>query len=106
MDIVVVQKEMANILMKKGWKDIRFSTRLPESSGTFDIVASSKGIRKKMLVIAIATDPNDAEIASVLLLGIDAKYQKLIYLMFGDPLFAQVPSAIKLITRYEDLPDA
>ena len=106
MDIITVQQEIANEIMKKGWKDNKFSMRLPESSGTFDIVAVSRGLRKKTLVLTIATDPSDAEIASVLLLGLDTKYQRIIYLLFGDPLFVQVPDSIKIITQYENLPNS
>jgi hypothetical protein len=106
LDFTEISKQIAIELEKNGWGDIKFSSKLPNSSGTFDVVAKSKGFRKKQLVIAIGSDPNDATIASMLLNGLDDKFQKVIYLAHGDPRFVSAPSDIKIISDLTQIPEA
>ena len=77
MDFTEVSNQIASELKNLGWTDIKFSVKLPNSSGTFDVVAKNKGFRKKQLVISIGSDPNDATLASMLLNGLDDKFEKI-----------------------------
>ncbi|MHA1990627.1 MAG: hypothetical protein ACW981_17075 [Candidatus Hodarchaeales archaeon] len=106
MDFTEISKQIAIELEKNGWGGIKFSAKLPNSSGTFDVVAKSKGFRKRQLVISIGSDPNDATIASMLLNGLDDKFLKVIYLAYGDPRFVSAPSDIKIINDLTQIPKA
>lgn len=104
MDFTEISKQIATVLEKNGWENIKFGVKLPNSSGTFDVVAKSKGFRKKQLVITIGSDPNDATIASMLLNGLDDKFIKIVFLIHGDPRFVSAPSDIKIIDNFNQFP--
>jgi len=106
LDFTEISRQIATELEKNGWGNIKFGVKLPNSSGTFDVVAKSKGFRKRQLVITIGSDPNDATIASMLLNGLDDKFQKVVYLIHGDPRFVSASSDIKIINDLAQIPKA
>ena len=55
MDMEVI-KEIGNYLQKSGWSKIKYRKKLPESAGTIDVIAQSKGLKKKNLLVVVATD--------------------------------------------------
>ena len=97
-------KEIVNLLKSKGWADIKLRTKIKESSGTFDIVANSKGVLKKSMLVIISTDIYDAQIAIMLMDGVPKKYHKVIYLEEGDPFFVEHPDDVKIITQADNFP--
>lgn len=99
-------KDIVNLLQNKGWSGIKVSTKIKESSGTFDILAHSKGMLKKTLLIIISTDIYDAQIANMIFDGVPKKYLKIILLEEGDPFFVEHSDDIKILSNAENLPDA
>ena len=99
-------KEIVKLLESKGWSGIKLRTKVPDSSGTFDIVATSKGMLKKNLLVIISTDIYDAQIGIMLLDGVPKKYVKVIFLEEGDPFFVEHPDDVKIITDAEYFPKA
>lgn len=97
-------KEVVKLLQTKGWNDIKLRTKVKESSGTFDIVASSKGVLKKNLLVIISSDIYDAQIAIMLLDAVPKKYIKAVLLEEGDPFFVECPDDIKIVIRADNLP--
>ncbi len=97
-------KEITKLLQEKGWSDIKLHKKVKESSGTFDIVANSKGMLKKTLLVIISTDIYDAQIGIMLLDAVPRKYIKVIFLEEGDPFFVEKPDDIKIITNINDFP--
>ena len=106
LDYTEICNQIATELIKKGWKDIKFSTKLSNSIGTYDVVAKSKGLRKKLLVICIGSDPNDATLASMLLNGVEIKSEKFIFLLTGDPRFVETFKDIEVISEISQLPSS
>jgi hypothetical protein len=104
LNIDQIRLDLTRVLQLKGWRALKFGVKLPQTAGTFDIVAISKGLRKRTLVIAIATDTHDANLAAMLLASLEPKYQKVIYLAIGDPLFVMKATDISIITDMDQLP--
>ena len=101
-----IRDEIALKLKEIGWKSIDFSIRMKSSSGKVDILARTKGMRKKTLFIQIADNPFDAGIVGMLLDGLTEKGLKVLYLLDGNPTEAQVSSEISIINKISDLPSA
>lgn len=100
-------KELVNLLQQKGWSGIKVRTKIKESSGTFDIIAQSKGVLKKTMLVIISTDIYDAQIANMLFDGVPPKkYLKFILLEEGDPFFVEHSDDIKILTNADNFPDA
>lgn len=99
-------KEIVKLLQDKGWSDIKLRTKIKESSGSFDIVATGKGLKKKNLLVIISTDIYDAQIGIILLEGVPKKYTKVIFLEEGDPFFVERPEDVKIITNVNEFPKA
>ena len=99
-------KEIVKLLQDKGWSNIKLRTKIKESSGTFDLVAVSKGMLKKNLLLIISTDIYDAQIGIMLLDSVPKKYIRYILLEEGDPFFVERPDEIKIVTNPNDLPKA
>lgn len=99
-------KELGIFLKGIGWARIKYRKKIPEGSGTIDVIAQSKGIMKKNLLLIISTDIYDAQIAIILFANIPKKYQyKVIFLEEGDPFFVEdKPKDIIIVTKSEDLP--
>jgi hypothetical protein len=97
-------KEVGKLLKANGWSDIKLRSKIKESSGTFDIVATSKGMMKKNLLVIISSDIYDAQIAIMLLDGVPKKFLKIILLESGDPFFVEHPEEIKIFTSIEEIP--
>ncbi len=97
-----VRDKLTMTLKQKGWKNIEYSKRFASSSGTIDIVASTGGFRKKILMIAIGANPFDAGIAGLLLSAITEKGEKIIFLQEGNP--NDVQAEISVMPNMEDLP--
>ena len=90
-----------------GWSKIQYSKKISESAGIIDVIAQSKGLKKKTLLIVIATDIYDAQIALMLFNGLPKKYVQVIYLLEGDPFFIEGrPKEVIVVTKHEDLPSA
>lgn len=105
MEIIDVQNKIGRDLKDKNWSQVKFSVKLPECSGRYDVFAESGGLRKKRLLINIATDPSDASLASMLLQGCHYKAEKFIYLMSGDKAFVSAEKGIKIISSVSELPN-
>ncbi|OLS18452.1 MAG: hypothetical protein HeimC3_49220 [Candidatus Heimdallarchaeota archaeon LC_3] len=99
-----VRDKLTITLKQKGWKNVDYSKRFASSSGTIDLVASTGGFRKKVLMIAIGANPFDAGIAGLLLSAITEKGEKIIFLQEGNPNEVQITSDISVIANIEDLP--
>ena len=97
-------KEVAKLLQEKGWPDIKLHKKIKESSGSFDIIATSKGMLKKTMLVIISTDIYDAQIGIMLLDSVPKKFLKYIFLEEGDPFFVEKPNDIKIITNVNDFP--
>ena len=100
-----VRDKITITLKEKGWKNVEFSKRFASTSGTIDIVASTGGFRKKLLMIAIGANPFDAGIAGLLLSAITEKGEKLIFLQEGNPIEVQVTGDISVLANPEELPN-
>ncbi|MHA2363258.1 MAG: hypothetical protein ACXAC7_04825 [Candidatus Hodarchaeales archaeon] len=99
-----LRNDLTKSLQKKGWPNISYFVKFPSSSGTVDIVAQTKGFRKKCLMIVIAENEFDAGIASFLLKGIVEKGEKILYLQEGDPANIFVDKSIKVLADPQILP--
>lgn len=100
-----VIKELGNDLKKSGWSKIVYRKKIPEGAGTIDVIAQSKGLKKKTLLVVVATDIYDAQIALMLYNGLPKKYIKTIFLEEGDPFFIEGrPKDVIIVTKAEDLP--
>ena len=97
-------KEIVKLLEANGWSNIKIRSKIKESSGSFDIVATSKGMLKKTLLVIISTDIYDAQIGVMLLDSVPKKYTKVILLEEGDPFFVEHPDDIKIITNADYFP--
>lgn len=97
-------KEVVKLLETKGWNEIKLRTKIKESSGTFDIVANTKGVLKKNMLVIISSDIYDAQIAIMLLDAVPKKYLKAIILEEGDPFFVEHSNDIKIVINPDDLP--
>jgi hypothetical protein len=100
-----IRDRLTIALKEKGWKNVEFSKRFASSSGTIDIVASSSGFRKKILMIAIGANPFDAGIAGLLLSAITEKGDKMIFLQEGNPIEVQVTEDITVLDNVDELPN-
>ena len=60
-------RELSRMLESKGWTGIKLRTKIKESSGTFDLIANSKGMLKKTLLLLISSDIYDAQSGMMLL---------------------------------------
>ncbi|MHA2363257.1 MAG: hypothetical protein ACXAC7_04820 [Candidatus Hodarchaeales archaeon] len=105
-DLKETRKKITMSLQSKGWDKINYKVKFPSSSGTVDIVASSKGLRKKRLIIVIGSNEFDAGIAGFLLKGISekGKNQKIMFLQEGNPLNVKTEKGISIIADVNDLP--
>ena len=99
-------KDLVSLLQNKGWSGIKVRTKIKESSGTFDIIAHSKGMLKKTMLVIISTDIYDAQIANMIFDGVPKKYLKMILLEEGDPFFVEHSDDIKILTNADNFPDA
>ena len=99
-------KELGKLLEDKGWSNIKYRKKIPESAGTIDVIASSKGVLKKNLLLIIASDIYDAQIACMIFDGVPKKYQhKVVFLEEGDPFFvADRPKDVLIIDKADGLP--
>lgn len=98
-----VRTAITKALQDKGWKKITYAVKLPSSRSTIDIVATSKGFRKKKLIINIGTNEFDA-IATMILTGIREKVIKVMFLQEGNPDNVKASPEIKVLANYDDLP--
>lgn len=99
-------KDVVKLLQSKGWSDLKIRSKVKESSGTIDIIATSKGLKKKTMLVIISTDIYDAQIANMLFDGIPKKYLKVILLEEGDPFFVEHDDDVKIVSSPEALPDS
>lgn len=99
-----VRDKITQKLQQIGWDKIIYSAKLPSSRSTIDIIATSKGVRKKRLIIIIGANEFDANISSMLLTGIMEKGKKIMFLQEGDPSNVKINSKILVLVNYNDLP--
>lgn len=101
-----LKENVVKVLESKGWVDVKIHKKIKESSGTFDVIATSKGVLKKTLLIIVSTDIYDAQIGIMLLDGVPKRYVRVILLESGDPFFIERPKDIKIVTDTNELPNA
>ena len=97
-------RELSRMLESKGWTGIKLRTKIKESSGTFDLIANSKGMLKKTLLLIISSDIYDAQTGMMLLRGVPKKYVKVIFLESGDAAFIEKDKDIQIVTTPDLIP--
>ena len=99
-----VRTAITKALQDKGWEKITYAVKLPSSRSTIDIVATSKGFRKKKVIITIGANEFDANLAIMILTGIREKVIKVMFLQEGNPDNVKASPEIKVLANYDDLP--
>lgn len=82
---------------------VEFNVKLPGETSTIDIVATKGGMRKKVIYIAVSSNPFEASIAAYLLKDMKGK-NKFIFLQDGEPSEVNVPKGLSVINKLEDIP--